>query len=386
MPNRKIRDLDGFAVYLLFSVFLGTLILISCASSRESVKPITREPVRQPAVKGSNDLPPNWRNLSSNARFGDLIAAVNHLDQHDLSRSDRKCLLRRLPFSDERIALEADLAVAVRPLPHAPDELDKRLQSESGTVHVITLWDRIGSDTSGIVLVAFTTTTPASARLPAVALFLTNRGIYVRQSDQTSEPNNKPIQLNELAPLLAHIASQKDFALYVTADAQVSLRALYDLLSALPDPQPEIALAVVVAAGTRLPKQSKSSTRDTTVWCSQGLPELKSEIPEGDIPRSDIIAAVGAIHEGAQQCLAEADGSAAAGGRLQVAFRVGVSGNVERQCLIEDEIQNLALAKCILSTVSTLRFPPPNPSGPVDIHLPLRLTSQGINRQKPICK
>jgi hypothetical protein len=386
MPNRAIRNLDVFTVYPLFSVFLGMVMTIGCAGSQESVKPIAREPVGKPPAQSSEDVPLDRRLLSTDARFGDLIAAVNHLDQHDQHHSEKKCLLRRLPFNSERIALEADLAVAVRPLPDAPERLDKRLRTESGKIHVITIWDRIGVDASGIALVAFTTTSPASARLPAVALFLTDRGITIRQTDQIPEPNNKPIQLNQLASFLADIASQKNFALYVTADAQIPLSALYDLLSTLPYPQPEVALAVALAAGTRLPTQSKPSTRDTAVWCPQGLPELKHDAPQGDIPRSDIVATVGAMREEAQQCLAAADGSAAGGGRVQVAIRVGASGSVERQCLIEDEIQNLALAKCILSTVSSLRFPPPNPSGSVDIHLPLRLTSQGISGQKPVCE
>ncbi len=386
MLNRSIRNLDGFAVYPFFTVFLGMLTTIGCAGSQAPVKPTVREPVSKPPAERSEDLLVDRRLLDADARFGDLIATVNHLDQNKQQHSDKKCLLRRLPFTGERIALEADLAVAVRPLPDAPGQLDKRLQSESGKVHVITLWDRIGADASGIVMVAFTTTSPASARLPAVVLFITARGISIRHSDQTPEPNSEPIQLNELTSVLADIASRKEFALYVTADAEIPLGKLYELLATLPHPQPEVALAVALSAGTRLPTQSKPSTRDTAVWCPQGLPELKHDAPQGNIQRSDIIAAVNAMREEAQECLSAADATAAVGGRVQVAIRVGVSGSVEKQCLIEDEIENLALAKCILSTVSALRFPPPNPSGPVDIHLPLRLAPQGISGQKPVCE
>lgn len=386
MLKRAMLYLDGFAVHPLFFVFLGILMTIGCAGSKEPVRPTTREPVSEPPVKRSEDLPLNRRLFSTDTRFSDLIAAVNYLDQHEQPHSDKKCILRRLPFGGERIALEADLAVAVRPLPDAPLELDKRLQSESGKIHVITLWERIGADVSGIVLIAFTTTSPTSARLPAIALFLTDRGIYIRQSDQKSESRSEPIQLNELPPLLANIASQKEFALYVTAEAEVSLNAFYHLLSTLPYPRPEVALAVVLAAGTRLPTPPKPSKKDTTVWCPQGLPELEFDGPQGDIPRSEIVAAVDAIRDDAQRCLAAAEASAAAGGRVQVAIRIGASGSVEQQCLLEDEIQNLALAKCILSTVHALRFPSPNPAGPVDIHLPLRLTSRGISGQKPVCE
>jgi len=359
---------------------------IACAGPKESVKPIAREPVGKPPAKSPEDIPVDRRILSIDMRFGDLIDSVNYLDQHGHHHSDKKCLLRRLPFTGERIAFDADLAVAVRPLPDAPGELDKRLQSERGRIHVITLWDRIGIDDSGVVLVAFTTTSPSSARLPAVALFLTDRGIYIRQSDQKAESKGEPIQLNELTPFLANIASKEAFALYVTADAETTLRALSDLLSTLPYPQPEVALAVVLEAGTRLPKQSEPLMRDPAVWCPEGLPELEFDAPQGDIPRSDIIAAIDTMRDEAQQCLAAAEGTAAAGGRLQVAIRIDASGKVEKRCLIEDEIGNLALARCILSTVNKLRFPPPNPSGPLDIHLPLRLTSQGISGQKPFCE
>ncbi|MBN1653018.1 MAG: hypothetical protein JXA30_04505 [Deltaproteobacteria bacterium] len=365
---------------------LAVLTISACGSSTESSQPLVRAPLEKQPTEAVESPPFDRRRmLSVDSRFGDLIKTVNSLDRQDLHHSDQRCLLRHSAVTPGNWLLEADLAVAVRPLPEAPAELSRRLESVTGKIHLLTLWGRIGTEVGGIVLVAFTTTSPSSARLPAVALFLTERGVYLRHSDQDAEPTMQLLQLEDVGPSLAKIASQKAFTLYVTADAATPISALYDLLQRLPYPRHEVALAVALAAETRLPAPLAAET-DSEVWCPDGLPLLLEDLPEGDMPRADIVAAIAAIRGKTQACVSSADASAAAGGRVVVAFRVGASGKVENRCLVEDDIKNLALAKCILSTLDELRLPPPNPTGPVDIHLPLRLSPEGISGQRPVCE
>jgi hypothetical protein len=383
-----ISTLYTFAVASLITTIAITAT--HCGGAQETVKPITSQsakPATEKAPKApAEEMPADSRVLAAYATFGDVVTAANNLDQRLLSHSDKKCLLRRPALLQEPWNLDADLAVAVRPLPSTPDDLDKRLEGHPGKVHVMTLWGRVGDDTNAIVLVAFTTTSPQSARLPAVALFLTDRGITVRQSDEASEPNAAPLQLADVGPFLANLASKKEFALYVTANANISLRALYDLLSVLPYPQREVALTVALAPETRLPKPFIPSAKEADIWCPQGLPEPPEEAPQGDIPQIEIMTAMGSMRDKARQCLSVAEGSGAAGGRVVIAMRVDENGNVSKQCLVEDAIQDLALGKCLLSTVGELRFPPPSPKGFVDIHLPLKLSPEGISGQSPICK
>jgi hypothetical protein len=96
--------------------------------------------------------------------------------------------------------LAADLAAAVRPLPPAPLDLEKRLRQKPGRVHVLTRWGRVGEQPFDLALVAFTTTTPASARMPAIALLLTEGGVFVRESDRVLDRYAEPFGLEDLGP------------------------------------------------------------------------------------------------------------------------------------------------------------------------------------------
>ena len=84
----------------------------------------TREIQERAAPDDARPTPRDPRALPGSAVFGDLVEVARALDERRDSRSESGCLLRASPGA---YRLEADLAVAVRPLPQAPEELDARL-------------------------------------------------------------------------------------------------------------------------------------------------------------------------------------------------------------------------------------------------------------------
>jgi hypothetical protein len=338
----------------------------------------------------SGERPPtDPRSLPLEADFGRLVEAANQAEEYDLHQSQAGCLLGRSDDRTGKVAggwkLAADLAAAVRPLPSAPVDLEKRLRQKPGRVHVLTRWGRIGEEPFDIALVAFTTTTPASVRLPAVALLQTDAGIFVRQSDRVSERYQEPFSLDDLGPLLAERAASGPFVIYVTAAARVRLDRVRELLAYLPERENEVALAVPLAAGTRLPAPPAPS-RDPSLWCPDGLPAPAADAVEGDIDQQAVRRALAPLSEGARKCMASVSGEAAAGGKVMLALRIGAGGKVENVCLTRDEIKNALLARCLAETARGLAFPAPDPAGQVDIHLPLRLAPTGFRLQRALCR
>jgi hypothetical protein len=59
---------------------------------------------------------------------------------------------------------------------------------------------------------------------------------------------------------------------------------------------------------------------------------------------------------------------------------------VDTLCLLEDDIRDPVLGRCLIETFRGLSFPAPDPSGFVDVHLPLRLSPAGFAPQRPICR
>ncbi|HJK93458.1 MAG TPA: AgmX/PglI C-terminal domain-containing protein, partial [Polyangiaceae bacterium LLY-WYZ-15_(1-7)] len=77
------------------------------------------------------------------------------------------------------------------------------------------------------------------------------------------------------------------------------------------------------------------------------------------------------FHQEASACFAQASAEAAEGGRLVLHFRVGPDGAVQAACAREDDLGDPALRRCVVSRLSALRFPAPDPPGHVDAALPL---------------
>ncbi|MFW5876139.1 MAG: hypothetical protein ACOCXM_05340, partial [Myxococcota bacterium] len=114
------------------SLALLVLFLAACQPDR----PAQRAPGARsegsstpPASAETDPRPPPsaHRALGPAATFGELVAAARALDDAGAGDADAGCLLRSPPTSAGGWRLEADLAVAVRPLPDAPANLASRL-------------------------------------------------------------------------------------------------------------------------------------------------------------------------------------------------------------------------------------------------------------------
>ena len=64
---------------------------------------------------------------------------------------------------------------------------------------------------------------------------------------------------------------------------------------------------------------------------------------------------------------------ARAGGRVEVAMRIGDEGRVTEACLVSDEVGGSQLRDCLIRAARATVFPRPRPAGSVDVSLPLRL-------------
>jgi hypothetical protein len=92
-----------------------------------------------------------------------------------------------------------------------------------------------------------------------------------------------------------------------------------------------------------------------------------------------------ALREHAADCLSEAEARGAAGGRLELALRIGASGQVEAACVTSDETGDAHLRACLLGQARKLTFPAPSPHGSVDVQLPLGLRALAAAAPPLLC-
>jgi hypothetical protein len=367
-----------------------TLLAAACGGAPRPEPPLDRpaqaEVSRPKPEAAKPEPPPDPRRLPRGAFFADLVAAAARLDEEGKHLSTASCLVREPAEPGEPYRLSADLAVAVRPLPEVPEDLDKRLKEASGRVGVLSRWGQTGQRPFDIALAAFTTTTPASARHPAVVVFVTDAGVYLRQSDAEMDTAARgPMPLDSLGPLLAARAARGPYLLFLTAEANTPVRTVSETLAFLPERNNEVGLAVPLSAGTRLPEPAGIAP-DRGLWCARGLPSPAEDAAEGNLPVAALREALLPLSEGAQKCLGAARGAAAAGGKVMLAIRIDEEGRPETVCLVQDEIGDAALGRCLLESARAVDFPAPEPPGFVDVHLPLRLTPAGIERQRAVCR
>lgn len=315
------------------------------------------------------------RQLAPDAQFSDLLDAARILDDRRDQESNAGCLLR------PGFRLEADLAVAVRPLPAAPEDLDEQLAHASGPVNVLSRFGLYGvGEPSAPTFAAITSTLPPR-REPAVVWVLTDQGVHVRSSDGSMVYG--PLSPEELAAPSADVG-----ALFVTAESNVSLERLAEVLARIP-PQlaGRIALAVALAPGTRLPEapaEVQSADEDAGL-CPEGLPELTEEVALGDLCPELIVERLEPLRRGAESCVVGARGPGAAGGRVVLAMRIGPDGRVQEACVRDDETGDPELRECLVRAARSVVLPAPNPPGVVDVELPLALAPLPIQRQAPLC-
>lgn len=316
------------------------------------------------------------RALGADATFVDLARAARRLDDRRDQESDRGCLLAR------GWRLEADLAVAVRPLPAPPEDLDARLAADAGPVTVLSRWGAYGDgDPSHVSLTAATTTLPPR-REPARVWFVTDRGVYVRSTEGAAGVG--PGSVEDAADALG--APDAVGALFVTAESGVSLARLADVLRAIPDAlSGRVGLAVALAEGTRLPEPPATAPPTEDASCPGGLPPLAEDAPIGRLRPEAIVGSLGPLRQAAATCVGAAEGEGAGGGRVALAIRIGPGGLVQEACAVEDATNDPSLRACLARAARTTAFPAPDPPGAVDVQLPLVLAPLPSQRQRPLC-
>jgi hypothetical protein len=68
-----------------------------------------------------------------------------------------------------------------------------------------------------------------------------------------------------------------------------------------------------------------------------------------------------------------------------VGLRIDAAGKVVVACVARDELQDDAVAGCVTELAHRLTFPPPSPSGVVDVELPVALRPGPRVLQPALC-
>jgi hypothetical protein len=310
--------------------------------------------------------------LPTGARFAELVALAQQLRSADATAGG--CLLERTP---EGFRLAADLLSAFDPIPDAPASLESFSDRPEARVAVLGAFGPGGASDAAIVLAPFTTTPPALAGAPVVALLQSVEGVALRYSTHAATDADSGLSPSQAVPRLL-ASAPADAALYVTAEAGTPLAELYALLAELPDARPT-ALAVALPAGTRLPPPPEPAA---AARCAEGLPELPEDAPLGDLEPAALGATLSALRQSATSCMRALHGA----GKLTLALRVDAGGRVSDACAIESDVTEGVLATCLTESARQLRFPAPSPPGFVDLHLPLTLMPSDLQPQNPVCR
>jgi len=336
------------------------------------------------AGDGDTDPPPtDPRVLPAGATFGDLLSSVQRLDDRAEADSTAGCILRgRGGASPWR--LEADLSVAVRPLPEAPADLDERV-GEATAVRVLSRWGQRGTSVRDFVLVAFTSTPPLSGE-GGIGVFLTDQGVYSRPVGEEEVELVGPVSVDQIGARLQQRLADQAVPVYVAAEAGVSLETLRTLLHWLPESVAgSTVLSVPLAPDTRLPEPGAIEGQQDAGLCPDGPPSPEDESAEGELDAATVVEALAPFRDAARECFSNATGTAARGGRVTLAILVDREGAVSEACAPEDETGSPGFRACLLEALDAIRFPPPDPPGRVEVRFPLVFEPDDSLRQQPLC-
>jgi hypothetical protein len=356
--------------------------LSACASAPSAQPAATAGTTTQPAASPAPQQPLDARALGSSATFADLVGAARVTIRSGRGDSNTGCLLAREAAG---FKLTADLMPALDELPDVPLDLDAQLQRTLGPARVLTAWGQAGGGEPALALTSFTALPAESVRAPVVALVLTDAGVYARFGSAPVSDDGRALPIENAVARVLAAPGNGTATFYVSAEAGVPLATFAQLLRMLPVDR-NVALALVLPAGTRLPAAAAASPAASADICADGLPEPDAHETEGDLDRSAIVGALAPLQDAARGCMGNATGAARAGGKLLLALRIARDGSVALACTVRDAIGDPALAACVLSGARQLRFPAPNPSGSVDIQLPLVLAPLGPEAQRALCE
>lgn len=353
-----------------------------CSAPQEA-----REDEARPSPAGGGEAAPepgggaapalDPRAMLRSATFGRLVEAVRALDEASAGDSTEGCLLRP-PVGASGYRLAADLALAVRPLPDPPADLDAVLGAEGGAVRPITPWGQVGDAEEGPIVASLTALPPARGARGLV-VFVTDRGVFLRGAGRPA-PGAGAVPAGSLRGTLDRVADADDVVL-VAAEAGVALSALAEVLAAVP-------ADLAVGLGVSLPPETALPPGVGPAEDAGGAEGLCSEEDEGagggagagQLPTDAVVRGLAPLRDAGQRCLAA---SGSAGGALAVRFRIGPRGTVASACARSDETGSARLRACILEALRALTFPPPDPAGVVEVELPLVLR---VGRQSALCE
>ncbi|MBW2464919.1 MAG: hypothetical protein JRH11_24935, partial [Deltaproteobacteria bacterium] len=321
-------------------------------------------------------VPRDPRGLGLSARFGDLVRAARAVDDTNQAESAEGCVLR----GEGPYRLTADVAVAIRPLPEAPEDLDARLRDAS-SARLFTRWGQVPQvPAPQAIAVVGITGTPPPTRPEGAAIFVTDEGIYVRPAGFGAA--HGPLSFTDGAGAARATVSGSGMTL-VAAEAGVSLSALRDLLALLPpEAHGKIALGVTLPRDVTLPDATPRPD-DGRGLCPDGPPAASGD--SGELTGAAIVGALGPLRQGAALCMATARGPGAAGTRVDLAMRIGADGRLTEACITRDSASDPALRDCLLEAARATVFPAPSPAGYVDAVLPLALVPDASLTQALVC-
>lgn len=371
---------------LMHNRWLALLLCSACgahsAAATSEPQPTAPIAAKNRPAETKSAPPPDPRELSGQAHFSDLVRLAGELDSENHAHSEAGCLLR----GTEPLHFEADLSLSVRPLPPVSEHASEVMEDRSGTITVMSAWGNWGTagasakEQPDAILLPFTTTSPGAVKLPTVALFATAQGVYLRGAKSVL-PNAPTTALspNQAGAWLARLTDPA--AVYVTAERALELRRLVELLKLIPN-QHEVALAVALPKGTKLPAPAADSGEGT---CPAGLPDPGAKEVEGNLDPAAVRSALAPLKDAALSCAISSGGRALLGGKLVLALRIGGDGRAHQACFVSDAISEPLLRRCLLAHVHDLALPAPSPAGFADVHLPLQLELAGPKPQRATC-
>lgn len=362
------------------TLLVAVICACSGASQQRPASSGTEAPAEAPDTAAEPAPPSGPRMLAPDATFADLVEAANTLDANGEGDSDSPCALRPPRREGWPWELQADLSAAVRPLPEAPEDLDDRLRSSPAPVLAVTRWGQLGARNFELALASFFNAPPL-LDLSAAVLIMTSRGVYLRYTDlRVSTGRTEAVPL-DLAVEQLEERLEEGQMIYVTAEAQVSVADLVELLDDLPTEAP-VSLAVALGESIRVPDPPAPPVDRGTGLCPDGLPSLGEGVTRGGLDATLVLGALRPLRLAVQSCMEDAAGTRAPGGRVEVMMRIDPQGQVDDACLLSDEVGGTELRSCLIEAASGTRFPHPSPSGYVDVALPLRLQP---TYQRPLC-
>ncbi len=303
------------------------------------------------------------RALSPDTTFAELIQRISSLEGN-ARPTGRGCLFTTQPT----LALSADLAPALRPLPAPPTEAPRL----DGGVSILTRFGRLGAGAGA--LATLTTQPPPPAG--GVVLFVAP-GEVVLGHVATLETE----RLGEVAALRDSLPPREPR--YVTALADVTLGRMLEVLQAVQahseGPAEAVVLAVWLPAGTELPPALELDPAPAPAPLCEALPSPDDGRAEGGY--ADLTELTSALSGAREQLGSCARGE---GGRMSLLLRVGEQGRVEHVCATEDDTGDTALRACVVAGLRQLSLPAPEgPRGYVDLALPL--VFDPVAPQRAVC-